>query len=278
MFMPVGVAMGYVYGGVVGGTLGWRAAFWIESVLMLPFAVFGFVSEPIYLKGHLDQLQATPQSDVEAASVPTSEEVGPALPNNLLSNIKELAMCKVYTTSVLGYVIYSFVMGAYSYWGPKAGQEIFHIENADEVFGGVTILAGIVGTYCGGRFLDYIGSSVGNSFKLLGVATTVGATGCLVAFMSQRLVAFITLLAVGEFFLFATQGPVNGVSVRSVDPQLQALAMAISTDCIHIFGDVPSALLVGLFQDRVQNWRLTTLILTSMMYLAAAVWGAGVFF
>jgi MFS family permease len=233
MFMPVGVAMGYVYGGVVGGTLGWRAAFWIESVLMLPFAVFGFVSEPIYLKGHLDQLQATPQSDVEAASVPTSEEVGPALPNNLLSNIKELAMCKVYTTSVLGYVIYSFVMGAYSYWGPKAGQEIFHIENADEVFGGVTILAGIVGTYCGGRFLDYIGSSVGNSFKLLGVATTVGATGCLVAFMSQRLVAFITLLAVGEFFLFATQGPVNGVSVRSVDPQLQALAMAISTDCIH---------------------------------------------
>jgi hypothetical protein len=110
------------------------------------------------------------------------------------------------------------------------------------------------------------------------VATPVGATGCLVAFMSQRLVAFITLLAVGEFFLFATQGPVNGVSVRSVDPQLQALAMAISTDCIHIFGDVPSALLVGLFQDRVQNWRLTTLILTSMMYLAAAVWGAGVFF
>ena len=80
MFMPVGVAMGYVYGGVVGGTLGWRAAFWIESVLMLPFAVFGFVSEPIYLKGRLDQLQATPQSDVEAASVPTSEEAGPSLP------------------------------------------------------------------------------------------------------------------------------------------------------------------------------------------------------
>jgi hypothetical protein len=35
----------------VGGALGWRAAFWIESLLMLPFAVFGFVSDRIYLKG-----------------------------------------------------------------------------------------------------------------------------------------------------------------------------------------------------------------------------------
>lgn len=35
----------------VGGALGWRAAFWIESLLMLPLAVFGFVTDPIYLKG-----------------------------------------------------------------------------------------------------------------------------------------------------------------------------------------------------------------------------------
>ncbi|KAG0605674.1 hypothetical protein M758_9G078900 [Ceratodon purpureus] len=295
MFIPVGVAMGYVYGGVVGGALGWRAAFWIESLLMLPFAVFGFVSDRIYLKGSLDKLQAIPQSDVEVADVPTADEVDSGvheslggddvnnkasalLPGGLLSDIKELAMSKVYTTNVLGYIVYNFVLGAYSYWGPKAGQAIFNMGNADEVFGGVTILAGIVGTYCGGRFLDYIGSSLRNSFKLLGVATAVGATGCFIAFMSQSLVAFIILLAVGEFFLFATQGPVNFVSLRSVNPNLQALAMAMSTVCIHIFGDVPSAPLVGLFQDWVQNWRLTTLILTSIFYLAAAIWGAGVFF
>ena len=44
------------------------------------------------------------------------------------------------------------------------------------------------------------------------------------------------------------QGPVNFVSLKSVNPNLQALAMAMSTVCIHIFGDVPSAPLVGLFQ------------------------------
>lgn len=35
----------------VGGALGWRAAFWIESFLMLPLAIFGFVSKQVHLKG-----------------------------------------------------------------------------------------------------------------------------------------------------------------------------------------------------------------------------------
>lgn len=39
-------------------------------------------------------------------------------------------------------------------------------ENADVVFGGVTIFAGLVGTICGGLFLDYIGSTVRNAFKV----------------------------------------------------------------------------------------------------------------
>ena len=39
-------------------------------------------------------------------------------------------------------------------------------EDADEVFGGVTIFVGLVGTICGGLFLDYIGSTVRNAFKV----------------------------------------------------------------------------------------------------------------
>jgi len=142
----------------------------------------------------------------------------------------------------------------------------------------VTILAGIVGTYCGGIFLDYIGSTLRNSFKLLAMATAVGGIGCTIAFLSPSLTVFIIFLAVGEFFLFAIQGPVNFVSLESVNPNLQALAMAISTVCIHVFGDVPSAPIVGLFQDWLHNWRLTTIILTSVLFLAAAIWGTGMLF
>ncbi|KAG0562247.1 hypothetical protein KC19_9G130000 [Ceratodon purpureus] len=290
MFTPVGYAMGYVYGGVVGGSLGWRAAFWIESLLMLPLAIFGFVSNEVYLKGRLDKLEAIPQSNVEALPNATEDVREPLagdeaknkdttlLSGGLLSDLKELAMCKIYTTNVFGYTVYTFVLGSYAYWGPKAAQAIFNMQNADVVFGGVTILCGIVGTYCGGVFLDYIGSTLRNSFKLLAVATAMGAIACSVAFLSQNLITFFIFLAVGEFFLFSVQGPVNFVSLRSVSPNLQALAMAMSTVCIHVLGDVPSAPIVGAIQDWVHNWRFSCLILTSVLFLAAAIWGTGSMF
>jgi biotin transporter BioY len=51
--------------------------------------------------------------------------------------------------------------------------------------------------------------------------------------------------------------------------------MAISTVAIHIFGDVPSSPLVGIVQDHINSWRKTTLILTSILFLAAAIWFIG---
>lgn len=39
-------------------------------------------------------------------------------------------------------------------------------QSADLVFGGVTILSGIVGTLCGGLFMDYLGSTLRNLFKV----------------------------------------------------------------------------------------------------------------
>jgi uncharacterized membrane protein YeaQ/YmgE (transglycosylase-associated protein family) len=79
------------------------------------------------------------------------------------------------------------------------------MENADLVFGVVTILSGILGTVVGGIFLDYLGSTIRNGFKLLAVSTALGATMCLFAFLSTSLAVFIPLFAIGEFFLFATQ-------------------------------------------------------------------------
>jgi hypothetical protein len=44
------------------------------------------------------------------------------------------------------------------------------------------------------------------------------------------------------------QGPVNFVTLQSVTPVLRPLSMAMSTVVIHVFGDVPSAPIVGAFQ------------------------------
>jgi len=145
------------------------------------------------------------------------------------------------------------------------------------MFGGITIVCGIVGTLAGGFTLDKIGSTIPNAFKLLSGATFLGAIFCFGAFCFKSLYGFIPCFSVGEILVFATQAPVNFVCLHSVMPHLRPLAMAVSTVSIHIFGDVPSSPLVGLLQDKINNWRSTALILTSILFIAAVFWFIGIF-
>ncbi|KAH9712508.1 putative sphingolipid transporter spinster [Citrus sinensis] len=299
MCIPTGVALGYVYGGVVGSHLNWRYAFWGEAILMLPFAVLAFVIKPLQLKGFAPaesgkaQVVASVSEGSEAsnlndhvsedisdqASERSIKSIGESRFLNQLSQFskdtKDLLQEKVYVVNVLGYIAYNFVIGAYSYWGPKAGYNIYHMSNADMMFGGVTIVCGIVGTISGGFILDQMGATISNAFKLLSAATFLGAIFCLTAFCLSSLYGFLALFTVGELLVFATQAPVNYVCLHSVKPSLRALSMAISTVSIHVFGDVPSSPLVGVLQDHVNNWRKTTLALTSIFFLAAGIWFVG---
>lgn len=291
MCIPSGVALGYVYGGLVGGHLNWRYAFFGESILMLPFAILGFVMKPLQLKGFSragsrEVLTAVETAELEDqdAVVPNGKNGGSTIRAKELNqfsifwrDLKEIMMEKVFVMNVLGYIAYNFVIGAYSYWGPKAGYNIYHMENADMVFGGITILCGVLGTLAGGFVLDHMTATLPNAFKLLSAATFFGAICCFGAFCFESLYGFVALFSIGELLVFATQGPVNYVCLHSVKPGLRPLSMAMSTVAIHIFGDVPSSPLVGILQDHLHNWRATALILTSIMFVAALIWFIGIF-
>ncbi|XP_027774498.1 probable sphingolipid transporter spinster homolog 2 isoform X2 [Solanum pennellii] len=298
MCIPTGIAFGYVYGGLVGNHLSWRWAFWIEALLMLPFAVLGLFMKPLQLKGfsHIGSkkpltspLTACPEEAVLncsnglSSTREESKDGSKGAPSNLnelarfWKDLKTLHLEKTYVINVLGYIAYNFVIGAYSYWGPKAGYYIYHMKNADMMFGGITVISGIFGTLAGGFVLDRMTSTISNAFKLLSVATFLGAIFCFAAFCFKSLYAFIPLFAIGELLVFATQGPVNYVCLHSVNPGLRPLAMAMSTVSIHIFGDVPSSPLVGVVQDHINNWRVTALMLTSVLLIAAGIWFLGIF-
>ncbi|XP_062101004.1 probable sphingolipid transporter spinster homolog 2 [Humulus lupulus] len=297
MCIPTGIALGYVYGGVVGSNFSWRYAFFGEALLMLPFAVSGFLVKPLQLKGFayvgsnkgLSTIEATGHvmedgSDVDSVLIPLDETTKLSAFSRLSNqfsrftkDMKVLLLDKVYVVNVLGYISYNFVIGAYSYWGPKAGYNIYHMSNADLLFGGITIVCGIFGTLAGGFILDKMNATISNAFKLLSVATFLGAIFCFSAFCLKSLYGFIALFAVGELLVFATQAPVNYVCLHCVKPSLRPLSMAMSTVSIHIFGDVPSSPLVGILQDHLNNWRTTALILTAILFLAAAIWFIGIF-
>ncbi|KAJ1396565.1 MFS transporter superfamily [Sesbania bispinosa] len=297
MCIPSGYALGYVYGGLVGSHFGWRCAFWVESLLMLPFAILGFFMKPLQLKGFVpgDSKKApvleTVASGVQDASnskdesLSLKEEFRDKSSNDrsksksatkmldqfsrFLNDMKVLLLDEVYVVNVLGYAAYNFVIGAYSYWGPKAGYNIYQMTDADLIFGGITIVCGIVGTLAGGFVLDFMTNTLSNAFKLLSMTTFIGAAFCFGAFLFRSMYGFLALFSIGEILVFATQGPVNYVCLRCVKPSLRPLSMAMSTVAIHVFGDVPSSPLVGVLQDSINNWRTTALILTTILFLAA---------
>ncbi|CAN1355281.1 Probable sphingolipid transporter spinster homolog 2 [Linum perenne] len=273
MCISTGYAVGYVYGGLVGDHLKWRYAFWGVAILMFPFVVLSWVMKPLQLKG------ATLLHGTYCASclflASESRKINQF--SRFLKDMKVLLQSKTFIVSVLGYTAYNFVIGAYSYWGPKAGYNIYKMQNADLIFGGVTIVCGILGTLAGGFLLDYLTSTIRNAFKLLTGAVLAGAIFCFSAFCFKSMYGFLAFFAIGEVLVFATQAPVNYVCLHCVKPSLRPMSMAMSTVAIHLFGDVPSSPLVGLLQDRINNWRKTTLILTSFLFLAAAFWFIGVF-
>ncbi|CAN1199589.1 Probable sphingolipid transporter spinster homolog 3, partial [Linum perenne] len=337
MCISTGYAVGYVYGGLVGDHLKWRYAFWGVAILMFPFVVLSWVMKPLQLKGftHSEPVKAvtsvTTGTDVQGLEVSTDkagtcaaeqlDQKHPKSSSNIpcslasesrkinqfsrfLKDMKVLLQSKTFIVSVLGYTAYNFVIGAYSYWGPKAGYNIYKMQNADLIFGGVTIVCGILGTLAGGFLLDYLTSTIRNAFKLLTGAVLAGAIFCFSAFCFKSMYGFLAFFAIGEVLVFATQAPVNYVCLHCVKPSLRPMSMAMSTVAIHLFGDVPSSPLVGLlqvsakpetrfallivfsldihvlihpYQDRINNWRKTTLILTSFLFLAAAFWFIGVF-
>ncbi|KAK7302626.1 hypothetical protein RJT34_13518 [Clitoria ternatea] len=307
MCIPSGYALGYVYGGLVGSNFGWRYAFWVESLFMLPFAISGFFMKPLQLKGFVpadSKITLEPEivtSGVHVIEASTGKDESRSLNAGLgdkssndrsklksgtkisdqfsrfLNDMKALLLDKVYVVNILGYIAYNFVIGAYSYWGPKAGYNIYHMTDADLVFGGITIVCGIVGTLAGGFVLDFMTNTLSNAFKLLSVTTFVGAAFCFCAFLFRSMYGFLVLFSIGELLVFSTQGPVNFVSLRCVKPSLRPLSMAVSTVAIHVFGDVPSSPLVGVLQDNINNWRTTALILTAILFPAAGIWFIGIF-
>nr|XP_043628327.1 probable sphingolipid transporter spinster homolog 2 [Erigeron canadensis] len=282
MCIPTGIAVGYVYGGLVGASLGWRYAFFGEAILMLPFAILGFTMKPLHMKGmSTDKKFPTPLNDDLPDHSHKEHSSYLSFTFNQLSrfwlDIQALLHEKIYVINVLGYIAYNFVIGAYSYWGPKAGYSIYQMNNADILFGGITIIGGIVGTLGGSIILDRMNSTIPNAFKLLSATTFFGAIFCFSAFCFSNLYVYMALFLIGEILVFATQGPVNFVCLHTVKPSLRPLSMAMSTVSIHIFGDVPSSPLVGILQDKVDNWRTSALILTSVFFLAAGIWFIGIF-
>ena len=74
----------------------------------------------------------------------------------------------LYILIIIGYIFYTAITGAFSYWAPvflsdTFGKDIFE---SDLIMGGITVGTGIIGTILGGFLLDISRNTITNVNKV----------------------------------------------------------------------------------------------------------------
>ena len=231
---PAGSALGFVIGGWAAKQWDWRHSFWIAGAPGLLFALLAlFMMEP--QRGAQDEALAENEAKVSIWR-------GTIL---LLRNVRW-----VYVT--IGATLYTFAIGALAVWGPTYFQEVRHLDSgqAGVWFGGMTALAGIIGTAAGGWLGDaWAVRDKGAYMKVSGLGLIIGVPFSLAGPYAGNLWLCFALLFVAEILLFLNTGPLNAALVGSTTAKMRELSVGINILFIHALGDAFSPPLLGLIRD-----------------------------
>jgi MFS family permease len=266
MAIPVGSALGYVLGGLIGHHFGWRAAFFVAGApgMLLAAAVLRLADPP---RG-------------------AREEAGPATRpqgRSALSVYLSLLQRPPYMLVVLGYAAYTFALGGLALWMPTFLERERGVspDAATTGLGAILLVTGFVGTFAGGWLGDYLLRFSRQAYLwFIGAVTLAAVPLALLALTAHTPAVYYPAIIAAELLLFMSTGPVNAVIVNIVSPWERASAVALSMFCIHLLGDVPSPVLIGYLSDHGSLGHAVLVVpaavaVGALVWLAAARAGAG---
>jgi MFS transporter, Spinster family, sphingosine-1-phosphate transporter len=238
MALPVGAALGYVLGGLIGHHFGWREAFFLCGAPgMLLAAVMLALPDPE--RGAQDAPISAPPRGDDAGARGIAAAVTVYL--GLLGRAPYLLV-------VLGFAAYTFGLGGLGFWMPSFLEEVRGVP-ADEAttgFGAIVIVTGFFGTLVGGLLGDYCLKRSRQGYLWFSAVTTLAAAPvALLALTSPTPRIYYPAIVIAELLCFMSTGPINAAIANIVSPLERASAMALSIFTIHLLGDVPSPPLIG---------------------------------
>ncbi len=257
--IPVGSAIGYIFGGWVAAHYGWRAAFLFAGYpgLLLAFLLF-LLREPA--RGATE-----PKAQVERGGAPVGWRV-----------YLELLTFPRYVLVILGYVAQTFAMGGFSFWAPTFLVRVHHMELADAggFFGRTLVIMGLLATLGGGYLATMWQRKTGTGYAWVLALSALGAVpAAFISFWSHDLALAKTALAASMFLLFLCTGPLNTLILETVPVRMRASAVAASIFSIHLFGDLWSPKFVGFLSDRSGDLQLACLwALPGALVVSAVLW------
>jgi MFS transporter, Spinster family, sphingosine-1-phosphate transporter len=248
--IPVGSAIGYLLGGILGYHFGWPAAFLLVA---LPGLLLAIPVWHIQITSHFPKKTKSRSSD--------SFSIQPYL---------ALFRNRSYLFNALTMAAMTFAMGGLAQWIPTFITRYHHLNimEANTAFGTITVVAGISGTLLGGLLGDLFQRKTKKGYLLVSAAGFfLSIPCCIFAILTPDLSACLFAIFLAECLLFLNTGPLNTIIVNVSQPLHRATAFALNIFLIHALGDAISPSVIGWCSD-LYELRSALLIAPLFIFIA----------
>ena len=253
--IPVGSALGYVIGGLVGAHMGWRWAFYL-------------VAPPGLLLGFLCFFHRDPRIGMQQVVRQSSQRS--------LGDYVKLFQTRSYLINCIAQTLMTFVTGGLGFWASAYLR--YRNQTPDvgmTIFGLITVVAGLVSTLLGGVIADRLRSRFAASyFWVSGIGMLVACPFFIATLYTPFPAAWIPMFF-AIFFLFLNTGPSNTALANVSLPAVRATAFAVNILVIHALGDVQAFWLLGYIGGHT-NMHVAFLFVSGVILLSGLAWLLGV--
>ncbi len=173
-----------------------------------------------------------------------------------------------------GYAAYTFALGGMAAWLPSFFERVRGIPHAEAatIPGAILVVTGFVGTFAGGWAGDRLLARTRQAHLWVsGVTTLAAAPVAVLLFAAASPPVFWSATVAAELLLFASTGLVNAVTVNAVPAAMRATALAVQIFFIHLLGDVPSPVAIGLISD-ASSLEKAVFIVPAAIAVSGAIW------
>ncbi|MCM2305716.1 MAG: MFS transporter [Elusimicrobia bacterium] len=243
--IPVGSALGYAGGGMLGEAIGWRHSFWVVGLPGLLLAALCLL---------------LPDDAPHPATPPPIEGY---------RDVWSVPTFRMITFAGAGM---TFALGGFAVWMPTFFHRSFGLSVGDAGlrFGAVTVAAGLAGSLLGGFISDRLRRTDRTADLLVsGWGLLLGMPLAAAAIAAPTLGLSIAFLFLAEMMLFLNMGPLNAAIVSVIRIEKRSMAFAANIFVIHLLGDAASPALIGWGSD---HFGLTRALLAACLTLGLGGW------
>ncbi len=237
--IPVGAAIGYLLGELIGSKYGWRMPFYVSAVpgMIIALLILLLLKEP---KKGASEEGLQPATNAEPTEKVSSFRL-----------IAHLGVNPRYMYATLGMAMTVFSLGGISAWMPSfLERNGMSPASIGIIFGAIVAGGGLGGTAIGGWIAQrWLKTNHRALYLVSAWSAALTVPPALLCFFGPK-ATMLPALAFAMFFIMMGTGPLNAAIINSVPASIRSSALAIEMLLIHLFGDTPSPKIIGMISDR----------------------------